>query len=88
MEEIKVTTEMVENTTEVAMDVAESVVEKAGMSLGAKAGIVGGVLVLGAAAYATVRYFRNKKAKDNAGEEAPEVVEAEGVEKDSEETAE
>lgn len=87
MEEINVTTEMVENTTEVAKEITESVVEKAGMSFGTKAGIVGGVLVAGAVIYGTVRYFKNKKAKD-AGEEASEVVEAEEVEKDSEETAE
>ena len=88
MEEINVTTEMVENTTEVAKEITESVVEKAGMSLGAKASIVaGGAIIVCATVYGVAKYLKNKKAKD-AGEEAAEVVEAEEVENDSEETAE
>lgn len=88
MEEIKVTTEMVDNTTKVAEEIAESVVEKAGFNYGKAAGIVGGALIVGGLIYGTVKFIKNKKAKDETGEEVTEVVEAEEVENDSEETAE
>ena len=52
---------------EVAEDIAENVVEKAGMSFAAKAGVVGVVLV-GAAAigYGAVKVVKAIKAKKNA----------------------
>lgn len=89
MTEINNTTnEVVEKATEVATEVTESVVEKAGFSCGKVAGIVGGMLIVGGLVYGTVKFIKGKKAKDETGEEASEVVNSEEVEGDSEETAE
>jgi hypothetical protein len=88
MEENKVTEEIVEKAVEAVAEDAGSVVEKAGMSLGTKAGIVGGVLLLGAGTYALVKYIKNKKAKDDVVDSEAEVVETDAVEEESVDTEE
>lgn len=84
MTEINTTT--MDNTAEVAQEITESVVEKAGTNYGKAAGIVGGAILVGLGVYGAVKYFKNKKSKDEAGEETTEVVDSEEVE-ETEETA-
>ena len=59
--------EIVEETAKVLVEnVPEEVVAKAGMSLAKKAGIVGGVIVVGGAVvYGTVKLVKKLKAKNN-----------------------
>lgn len=76
MEEIR--TEIIEET---AMDVAESVVEGGGLGLGAKAGIIVGVVTLaGLAAYGITTFVKKKKNAKNEAEEAGEDSVEESVE--------
>ena len=88
MEENKVTEEIVEKAVEVVTEDAGNIVEKAGMSFGAKAGIVGGVLVVGVGIYALTKYIKNKKAEKDVEAPEMEVVEADKFEEESVEAAE
>ena len=74
--------EIMETVGTAVEEVAETVVEKGGISFGKATGVVAGIAVVATGVYLAVKYVKNKKAKK--AEAASKVV----TEEDFEETAE